>query len=84
MDISAAASAEETWEDGVLILGDDDFDTVGANYPYLLVNFGAPWCGRCKTLAPAYTAAAHELEGTAVLAMVNADAELGLAERFGI
>ena len=84
MDISADASAEETWEDGVLILGGDDFDTALANYPYLLVNFGASWCGLCKNLAPAYSAAARELEGNAVLAFVDADYERSLAERYSI
>jgi len=37
------AQAEETWEDGVLVLSDSTFDEAIAKYDYLLVEFYAPW-----------------------------------------
>lgn len=36
-------SGEATYEDGVLVLNDDNFDEELAKYDYLLVEFYAPW-----------------------------------------
>jgi thioredoxin 2 len=50
----------------------------------LLVDFWAPWCGPCKTMAPQFEKAAGELEPQVRLAKVNTDDEQALAGRFGI
>lgn len=81
------ANAEDTWEDGVLVLGDSNFDEAIAKYDYLLVEFYAPWCGHCKKLTPEYAAAAQKLaalDPPRYLAKVDATEHKEVAERHGV
>lgn len=66
-------------------LNDANFDRVaGRSELPVLVDFWAPWCGPCRSMAPAFAHAAQQLKGRALLVKVDTDANPALATRFGI
>ncbi|TPJ54748.1 thioredoxin TrxC [Mesorhizobium sp. B2-6-4] len=50
----------------------------------VVVDIWAPWCGPCKMMAPAYEAAANELEPHVRLIKLNSDNEQAIAARLDI
>jgi protein disulfide-isomerase A6 len=71
----------------VLDLIPDNFDKIAISGKPALVEFFAPWCGHCKTLAPVYEQLAQDFafaKDKVSIAKVDADSEKSLGKRFGI
>ena len=57
---------------------------IASNDVPVVVDFWAPWCGPCRTMAPEFEKAAGMLEPTARLVKINTEVAQGLAQRFNV
>eukprot|EP00271_Cylindrocystis_brebissonii_P022992 TRINITY_DN916_c0_g1_i1.p1 TRINITY_DN916_c0_g1~~TRINITY_DN916_c0_g1_i1.p1 ORF type:complete len:384 (+),score=84.69 TRINITY_DN916_c0_g1_i1:189-1340(+) len=71
----------------VVTLTPENFEKVALDpTKFALVEFYAPWCGHCKSLAPVYekVATAFKAEPSVVVAKVDADAHKDLGETYDV
>lgn len=63
---------------------EQNFDETLANNAVVMIDFGATWCGPCKTLAPVVEEIANEYEGKAAICKADVEECPSIAAKFRI
>ncbi|MEK6910176.1 MAG: thioredoxin [Nanoarchaeota archaeon] len=67
----------------IVELNQGNFDSKTSKGEWV-IDFWAEWCGPCKMLNPAFSAASEELKGKVNFAKVDIDSETDLAQMYDI
>ena len=67
----------------VIAITKENYASVVAENPLVLLDFWAVWCGPCKMIAPLLSQIAEEREDV-VIGKVDVDSEMELAMQFGV
>jgi len=75
----------KAWLPWLVAATETDFDRVAIEAPLpVLVDLWAPWCGPCRTIAPAIDQIAAEQAGRVKVVKVNVDEAPGIAARYAV
>lgn len=80
-----SASGTQDTTGGVLALSDGNFEAeIDHGTGLALVDFGAPWCGPCRMVAPIVEQLAAEYEGRVKVGTLDVDASPRTEARFNV
>lgn len=70
--------------DKPIVVTDATIDAASSQYPILILDCWAEWCGPCRMIAPVLEEMARELKGKAVFGKLNVDENMQTANKYRI
>jgi thioredoxin 1 len=67
-----------------VVLTDETIESAAKQYPILIVDCWAEWCGPCRMIAPVIEELALELNGKAVFGKLNVDQNMSTSNKYRI
>ena len=72
------------WPDHVLTLEGNNFNKFIERYPLSMVDFWAPWCAPCKTMAPRFRRLAKIYKGKVAFGKLDTQKNQDIAKQYKI
>jgi thioredoxin 1 len=78
------SSIKVDWPDHVLNLDKKNFDDFIEKYPLSIIDFWAPWCAPCKSMAPRLRRLSKLYKGQIAFAKLNTQENQDIAKKYKI
>ena len=79
-----ASTPETNQKNDVIKVSEANYKELTTKHELLVIDFWAPWCGPCRTLAPTIEALATEFAGEVAIGKCNVDDNSKLTSYFSI
>jgi thioredoxin 1 len=82
--LAESREKRQKMKDGPVHVTDTNFSEITRKHSLALIDFWAPWCGPCRTLAPTIEELTKEFVGKILIGKLNVDENPNTAECFQV
>jgi thioredoxin 1 len=83
-DLSKTPEPNVKLPDEPIVITDETVESAASQYPLLILDCWAEWCGPCRMIAPILEELARELSGKVVIGKLNVDQNMATANKYRI
>jgi thioredoxin len=83
-DLNKPSEPQIQYPNKPIVITDKDLEQSATQYPLLILDCWAEWCGPCRTLGPIIEELANEMSGKVVFGKLNVDQNMVIANKYRI
>jgi len=83
-DLNKPSEPQIQYPNKPIVITDKDLEQSATQYPLLILDCWAEWCGPCRTLGPIIEELANEMSGKVVFGKLNVDQNMAIANKYRI